>query len=47
MDWNKKSKMGVTSHVTDNTLVIMKNGCLWEVDIKFKILMRKVKSPLK
>ena len=35
------------SRDTDNTLVIMKNGCLWEVDIGFKILMRKVKSPLK
>ena len=47
MDWNKKSKMGVTSHVTDNTLVIMKNECLWGVDIELKILMRKVKSLLK
>ena len=25
----------------------MKNECSWEVDIEFKILMRKVKSPLK
>ena len=25
----------------------MKNECLWEVDIEFKILMQKVKSPLK
>ena len=25
----------------------MKNECLWGVDIEFKILMRKVKSPLK
>ena len=39
--------MGVTSHVTDNTLVIMKNECLWGVDIELKILMRKVKSLLK
>ena len=35
------------SRDTDNTLVIMKNGCLWEVNIGFKILKRKVKSPLK
>ena len=32
---------------TDYTLVIMKNEHLWGVDIEFKILMRKVKSPLK
>ena len=34
------------SRDTDDTLVIMKNECLWGVDIEFKILMRKVKSPL-
>ena len=31
----------------DNSLVIMKNECLWVVDIEFKILMRKGKSLLK
>ena len=32
---------------TGNTLVIEGNECLWGVDTEFKILMRKVKSPLK
>ena len=44
----QKAKIGCgKSRDTDNTLVIMKNECLWEVDIEFKILMRKVKSLLK
>ena len=44
----QKAKIGCGKSLdTDNTLVIMKNECLWEVDIEFKILMRKVKSSLK
>ena len=44
----QKAKIGCgKSRDTDNTLVIMKNECLWGVDIEFKILMRKVKSLLK
>ena len=44
----QKAKIGCgKSRDIDNTLVIMKNECLWEVDIEFKILMRKVKSLLK
>ena len=31
----------------DNTLIIMKNECLWGVDIEFKMFMQKVKSVLK
>ena len=39
---NKKSKTCVASHVAKITpLVIMKNECLWEVDIKFKILCER------
>ena len=37
--------MGVASHVTK--IIQKKNECLWAVHIKFKILMRKVKSLLK
>ena len=44
----QKAKIGCGKSLdTDNTLVIMKNECLWEVDIEFNILMRKVKSLLK
>ena len=48
MDCNEKSKNGCgKSPDKDNTLVILKNECLWGVDIKFEIFVRKVKSLIK